>query len=70
MFERGINSRLVFEFSKRTGRIETLTNSDLDVVREVVFVRVDADSELVSNGLAVDWDRYNEITDLDRIEGL
>jgi hypothetical protein len=54
VFERVINSCLVFEFGKRTGRIETLTNSDLDMVREAVFVGVDADSELVSNGIAVD----------------
>jgi hypothetical protein len=54
VFEGVINSCLVFELCKRTGRIEALTNSDLDVVREVVFVGMDADSELVGNGLAVD----------------
>jgi hypothetical protein len=54
MFKRDINNGLVFEFDKRTGRIEALTDSDFDVIRELVFVGVDADSELLSDRLTVD----------------
>lgn len=48
MCSRIINNCFVIEFGKRTGRVKTFTNSELDVVDEVVFVGGDADSELVS----------------------
>jgi len=53
VLERAIQKPLVSEFSWGTGWTETHTNSDVDVVCEVVYVREDADYEIDSDALVV-----------------